>query len=216
MEYMGTLKDGAFDLAIVDPPYGIDINMNIGRRKGKPKKYVQKMWDKKPPQEYFDELFRVSKNQIIWGGNYFGLPASRCWLAWDKGNTFRSRSWAEFELAWTSFDASSRLLRRDPNACGDNAGRIHPTQKPVDLYKWALQHFAKPCDRILDTHLGSASIALACHDMGFDLVGCEIDKAYYDAAVERLDRHRRQMTMKLDEDSKQKPDNYTEGVLDVN
>jgi site-specific DNA-methyltransferase (adenine-specific) len=192
LEYMKGLPDKAFELAIVDPPYGIGMDGgNVGYKGFN--NFKKKEWDKETPsEEYFTELWRVSKNRIIWGGNYFELPATRCYLIWDKGEGFYNRTYAECELAWTSFDANTVKLKHDPLAKGDYRGKIHPCQKPVALYKWLLQNYAKPGDRILDTHLGSGSIAIACHDMGFDLTGCELDKDYYDAAVKRLKTHQLQ------------------------
>ena len=196
MDLMREFADKAFDLAIVDPPYGIKINMNQGRRKGDPIKHARKNWDAAtPPPEYFQELMRVSRNQIIWGGNYFPLPPSRCWVVWDKGAGFEDRDFAEAELAWTSFDANVRKFKRDPLAMRDYCWKIHPTQKPVALYDWTLRKFAKPGDRILDTHLGSGSIAIACHYAGHPLTACEIDRDYYEAALQRIKRETAQMTL---------------------
>ena len=153
MTFMATLPDKAFDLAIVDPPYGIGVNsMNMGSRKTV--KPDSRSWDDAPPpQEYFVELMRVSAEQIIWGGNYFPLRPSRCFVIWDKGESMYGRDFAECELAWVSFDKSARIYKQNPN----QIDRIHPTQKPVKLYKWILTNYAKPGQRILDTHLGSGS-----------------------------------------------------------
>ena len=187
MLLMARYPDNYFDLAIVDPPYGIDV-MNGG---GQPKKYGFKQWERKnwdksiPNKEYFSQLFRVSKNQIIWGGNYFTdyLKPSQGWVFWfkQKGMTF-----ADGELAWTSFDRATRQY--DMSGMG-GGNRIHPTQKPILLYKWLLDKYAKQGDKILDTHLGSGSIAIACHDYGFELTACELDKEYYDKAIERISNH---------------------------
>ena len=183
MEYMRGLPDKAFDLAIVDPPYGIDINRS--GRLVKEKGWAYKAWDQGVPSpDYFAELGRVSNNQIIWGGNYFGLEPTRCFLIWDKEQP-EGVSFASCELAWTSFDASAKTFYMRPQ--GED--RIHPTQKPVALYRWLLQNYAKPGQRILDTHLGSGSIAIACDIEGFDLVGCEIDADYIAAARKRLADH---------------------------
>lgn len=197
MEYMATLPDKAFDLAIVDPPYGIGINMNMGRRSGKKEVHKNKKWDKTIPEDkYFDELFRISKFQIIWGGNYFLLPLTKSWIFWDK-SVPDGVDFADGELAWTSGEKT--LKKCDIPYSGfngmDKGGKIHPTQKPVALYKWLLTSYAKPGDRIIDTHLGSGSIAIACHDYGFDLVGCELDKDYYDAASKRLRNHQQQQKL---------------------
>lgn len=194
MEYMKGVPDKHFDLAIVDPPYGININMNMGRRAGKKAVHKNKDWDKTIPDEpYFNELFRVSKNQIIWGGNYFPLPLTKSWIFWDK-EVPEGVDFADGELAWTSF--SKTLIKAKVKYTGfqgmDNGGKIHPTQKPVALYKWLLKNYAKEGDKILDTHLGSGSIAIACHDYGFDLVGCELDEDYYKAAVKRFNAHKSQ------------------------
>tara|TARA_R100001163_G_scaffold63859_1_gene56723 strand:- start:617 stop:1237 length:621 start_codon:yes stop_codon:yes gene_type:complete len=196
MEYLKTLEDNAFDLAIVDPPYGININISMGRRKGDKKSKYHKFYgeDKSIPDEnYFNELFRVSKNQIIWGGNYMTdyLYPSPCWLLWDKGFS-EDVTFAQYEMSWTSFTSSCK--KYDFNAAA-NRNRIHPTQKPVKLYEWLLMNYAKEGDKILDTHLGSGSISIACHNLGFDLVGCELDKEYYNAACKRLKQHQAQLTM---------------------
>ncbi|HOR78763.1 MAG TPA: DNA methyltransferase, partial [Anaerolineaceae bacterium] len=189
MEYMKTLPDKAFDLAIVDPPYGIGINVSIGRRKGDAKSNYKKFAgeDKNiPSEDYFLRLDRVSKNQIIWGGNYMTefLYPSPCWILWDKGFS-EDVTFAQYEMAWSSFKSSAK--KYDFNAAA-NKDRIHPTQKPVKLYEWLLRNYAKPGQRILDTHLGSGSSAIAAHYFGCDFVGCEIDTDYFNAAKERFDR----------------------------
>lgn len=192
MEYLATLEDNAFELAIVDPPYGININSSgrLGHYGGKGKK-----WDENTPKEdYFTELRRVSKDQIIWGGNYFEMPATRCFLIWDKQQP-ANVSFASCEYAWTSFNQSAKThYQRPQNA---DAYRIHPTQKPVKLYEWLLMNYAKEGDRILDTHLGSGSIAIACHNLGFDLVGCELDAEYFNAAKKRLAEHQSQLRIPM-------------------
>lgn len=190
MEYMATLEDNAFELAIVDPPYGIDINKSgrLGHYGGK-----GKSWDDAiPDDDYFAELFRVSKNQVIWGANYFKMPPTRCFLIWDKGQP-ETVSFASHEYAWTSFDKSAKCFYQRPQ----NADpiRIHPTQKPVKLYQWLLKNYAKEGDRILDTHLGSGSSAIAAYYAGFDFVGCELDEDYIKAARERFDNETRQDTL---------------------
>ena len=191
MEVMAGFADGHFDLAVVDPPYGINAS-HMGSRFSRYSKDSQR-WDKEtPPPEYFEELRRVSKHQIIWGGNYFDLPPSRCFLIWDKQQP-AGVSFADSEFAWTSFDASAKTFRRRPQ-CADEE-RIHPTQKPVDLYKWTLANYAKPGMRVLDTHLGSGSIAIACHYAGMHLTACEIDADYYAAAVERVERETQQLSL---------------------
>jgi site-specific DNA-methyltransferase (adenine-specific) len=200
MEYLATLEDNAFELAIVDPPYGLDVaNMNMGAgiapncSKLKNRSWTRKNWDKvKPTQVYFNELFRVSQRQVIWGGNYFQLPISQYFAIWDKGNELRGRSFAEGEYAWVS-EGGTRIVQISPI----NKDRIHPTQKPVRLYEWLLMNYAKEGDRILDTHLGSGSIAIACHNLGFDLVGCELDTDYFNAAQKRLKLHQSQLRIPM-------------------
>lgn len=178
--------DKFFDLAIVDPPYGIGMDGgNVGYKGFN--SFEKKGWDARPPtDQYFIQLFRVSKNQIIWGGNYFGLPATRCFIVWDKGEGFYNRTYAEAELAWTSFDKNTCFAKRDPLARGDYRGKIHPTQKPIALYRWLLENYAKPGQLILDTHVGSASSLIACESLGFEYVGFEIDADYYEAAQKRI------------------------------
>lgn len=184
MAMMREMPDKAYDLAICDPPYGIGVNsMRMGSRKTvMPDK---RSWDDEIPKpEYFDELRRVSKKQIIWGGNYFPLPPSRGWVVWDKGETMYGRSFAECELAWMSIDASARIFKLNPM----QLDRFHPTQKPVALYEWLLANYAEKGQRILDTHMGSGSIAIACYNLGYALTACEIDKDYYEKAIERIKR----------------------------
>ena len=191
MEAMKDMADNQFDLAIVDPPYGINVNqMNMGGRKTiEP---TDKKWDNSiPEKKYFDELFRVSKDQIIWGGNYFGLPSNKCFFVWDKGETMYGRDFAECEYAWSSFNKPADMIKINPM----QLERIHPTQKPVKLYEWLLMNYAKEGDKILDTHLGSGSIAIACHNLKFDLTGYEIDKEYYDSAVKRYEQHIKQLQL---------------------
>jgi len=184
MLLMARYPDNYFELAIVDPPYGIDINSSgrLGHYGGKGKN-----WDSETPQQnYFDELKRISKNQIIWGGNYFNLPPTRCFLIWDKEQP-ENVSFASCEMAWTSFNESAKTFYKRPQNA--DIERIHPTQKPVALYKWLLDKYAKQGDKILDTHLGSGSIAIACHEYGFELTACELDAEYYDKAVKRIKNH---------------------------
>lgn len=192
MEYMRTCKDKQFDLAIVDPPYGIGDKFK-GGKSGKMQfnEVVEKGWDEAPTEEYFAELRRVSKNQIIFGGNYFILQPSRCWIIWDKLIS-EDFSLAMAEMAWTSFDEVAKIVRM---ATPKDGGKIHPTQKPVALYKWLLSHYAHAGDRIIDTHLGSGSSRIACHDMGFDFVGCEIDKDYFEAEEKRYSDHVSQLDL---------------------
>ena len=189
MDLLSGLEPNEFDLAIVDPPYGINVNVSMGRRKGNKKSDYHKFagGDKEPPSiSYFMELLRVSKNQIIWGANHFieNLNCNRnspCWIMWDKGFSDEV-SFAQFELAWTSFKSTCKKFDKSPN----DSGRIHPTQKPVKLYQWLLANYAKEGDRILDTHLGSGSSAIAAHYSGHKFVGIELDPDYYEAAVKRF------------------------------
>jgi site-specific DNA-methyltransferase (adenine-specific) len=183
---MAKMPDNAFDLAIVDPPYGIGAKFKGGKTgKMQFNEVVEKGWDEAPTDKYFSEVKRVSKNQIIWGGNYFGLPPSRCWIIWDKLIS-EDFSLAMVEMAWTSFDEVAKTVRM---ATPKDGGKIHPTQKPVALYKWLLSRYAKPGDKILDTHGGSGSICIACHDLGYDLTWMELDADYYAAAVSRYQLH---------------------------
>jgi len=196
MELMKRYPDKYFDLAIVDPPYGIDMDGgNIGGSVlAKTTSYTKKEWDKNSPtKQYFNELVRVSKNQIIWGANHFiqDIPYanSSSWVVWDKQNG--DNNFADCELAWTSFKTAVRKFefRWAGMLQGDMKNkqiRIHPTEKPYKLYKWLLDKYAKPNDKILDTHAGSASIAIACHDYGFSLTACELDPEYYEKAVQRI------------------------------
>ena len=237
MEYMATLPDKAFDLAIVDPPYG-DAG-GVGRtspseyenqaRTTKPEwnrfgqrfdryktsnperggaevsrtggtwaaKYGKKIiaWDIAPEKEYFNELFRVSRNQIIWGGNYFELPPTRCFLVWRKTNIpLEDFSMSPCEYAWTSFSENCRVFEHT-SIRDATSGKFHPTEKPIALYQWILKHYAKNGDRILDTHLGSGSSRIAAYNLGFDFVGCEIDKEYFDKQEERFARHTAQTSL---------------------
>lgn len=209
MEYMRDLPDNAFDLAIVDPPYGIGADRkNDGPNsishaksaKAKINRYMGAKWDDEiPSQSYFDELARVSKRQIIWGGNYFGLSGG--FLYWHKHVTIPSYS--QGELAWLSWLtkvdyyslAWNGMIQHDMT---NKEHRIHPTQKPVKLYEWLLMNYAKEGDRILDTHLGSGSSAIAAHNCGFDFVGCELDTDYFNAASKRLKQHQAQLTIPID------------------
>jgi site-specific DNA-methyltransferase (adenine-specific) len=199
MQLMARYPDNYFDLAIVDPPYGIDLtNQSQGKGGGVAKKidYTKKNWDKSAPNEdYFKELFRVSKNVIIWGANHFisKMPHdSSCWIVWDKDNG--ATDFADAELAWTSFKTAVRIFKWKwagmlQQEMGNKETRIHPTQKPRQLYNWILDKYAKQGDKILDTHLGSGSIALACSDRGFELTACELDQEYYDKAIQRIKNH---------------------------
>ena len=214
MEYMKAIPDKYFDLAIVDPPYGIGQpkqsnlqgyngreSLYIIQQKNRLNTGVEKLKDRKlnksncewdnaiPSEQYFTELKRISKNQIIWGGNYFPLPPSRCILCWDKCQPWENFS--QIELAWTSFDSPAQLFKFD-NRTGD---KIHPTQKPIQLYKWLLNKYAESGMKIIDTHLGSGSSAIAAHDGGFEFVGIELDEEYYKAARQRLINYQMQLNI---------------------
>ena len=195
MQLMARYPDKYFDLAIVDPPYGIGNKLVDGGGTRKAKfdndRHSIKWDDEIPKDEYFKELFRVSKNQIIWGSNYFNLPTTKCNIIWDKMQEFNG---SDFELAWTSFDKASKAFRMS-RVEAYSQGKIHPTEKPYKLYKWLLDKYAKQGDKILDTHLGSGSIAIACHDYGFELTACELDKEYFDKAMERINNHTAQMKL---------------------
>ena len=202
MEYMATVPDKYFDLAIVDPPYGLGSRLVEGGKKGgmgslcklADDKVVA--WDVPPTEKYFAELKRVSKKQIIWGGNYFldYLGATDGFLIWDKMNG--TNPLADAELAWKSFGGTTRMFRMHHFSAGYES-KIHPTQKPVALYNWLLTNYAKKGQRILDTHLGSGSSAIAAHYFGVDFVGCELDKDYFEAAKARFDMATKQLAMSI-------------------
>lgn len=212
MKYMKTVPDKYFDLACVDPPYGIGASNKKFMRKGKKtgkslavsgQNYTEKNWDNKIPcNRYFEEIQRISKNQIIWGGNYFinHLKNTNCMIVWDKVNG--DNLYADCELAWTSFDTAVRqftfqwhgMLQGDMK---NKETRIHPTQKPVKLYEWLLMNYAKEGDKIFDSHLGSASSAIAAENLGFDFVGCELDIDYFNLAKERFEQHKANKQMRL-------------------
>lgn len=187
MQLMSRYPDKYFDLAIVDPPYGIlNKTPRGGDRKFNKEEYSQ--WDNKPNDEYFDELFRVSKNQIIWGGNYFGHLWARSeynkgFIIWDKNQPETLNNFSMAEIAWSSFDRPSKIFRFSVRK---NRNKIHPTQKPVELYAWLLKMYAKPTDKILDTHLGSGTIAIACYNAGISLTACEISEEYYLKALKKI------------------------------
>ena len=200
MQGMKEYPDKYFDLAIVDPPYGDGLHAENGGAKGWFTKYNQKVtkgsdknieWDIKPTEEYFNELFRVSKNQIIWGGNYFTLPPTRCFIIWHKLTISENFTMAMAEYAWTSFDENAKIFEYPPQ----DKSRFHPTQKPVALYEWILNKYSKPGEIILDTHVGSASSLVACRKTNHKFVGFEIDAGYYAKAKERVDAEMAQMNI---------------------
>jgi site-specific DNA-methyltransferase (adenine-specific) len=193
IKLMARYEDNYFDLAIVDPPYGIDAGkMTMGS--GKHEFVKGKDWDSSAPNdEYFNELFRVSKNQIIWGGNYFKLPLNNNWLIWDKLNP--NLSFSEAELAWCSIKNNIRIFKRLSTLPDYDGKKQHPTQKPIKLYEWILLKYGKEGYKILDTHLGSGSIAIACHNLGYDLTACELDTEYYESAMKRIEQHKQQIRM---------------------
>jgi site-specific DNA-methyltransferase (adenine-specific) len=195
LQAMRAMQNNQFDLAIVDPPYGLGKRTTDGGSKRNTQtKFMEDIrrtnWDDSTPtKEYFDELKRVSKNQIVWGGNYFELHSYRTFVVWDKMTYVPTMS--QVEMAVTSFDSPARLVKINSN----QSDRIHTTQKPVKLYQWLLNEYAETGDKILDTHLGSGSIAIACWDMGFDLTAYEIDKEYHDKACKRFEQHSKQMQL---------------------
>ena len=201
MQLMAKYKDNHFDLAIVDPPYGLGIDGQKENKKGKKsdrKYHKQKQWDKTiPNKEYFEELQRVSKNQIIWGANYFVehlTKGTKGWVVWFKGQIGLTMS--DCELAYSSFQKATRVVNINRvDLLKQNT--IHPTEKPIRLYQWLLMNYAKKGDKILDTHLGSGSIAIACHNLGYDLTACELDKEYYNAAMKRINQHKQQLRIAI-------------------
>tara|TARA_R110001592_G_scaffold93993_1_gene272547 strand:+ start:1909 stop:2547 length:639 start_codon:yes stop_codon:yes gene_type:complete len=201
MELMARYEDNYFDLAIVDPPYGINRSGQeetfTKNRNYKRKHHNKKQWDNETPtKEYFNELFRVSKNQIIWGANYFVkylTKGTMGWVFWYKGQEGLTMS--DGEIAFTSFQKATRQININRGFIAKNGGSIHPTQKPVKLYEWLLMNYAKEDDKILDTHLGSGSIAIACHNLGYDLTACELDTEYYKSAIKRIEQHKAQLTI---------------------
>lgn len=187
MDLMSRYPDNYFDLAIVDPPYGIlNKTKRGGDHKFNMKEYLQ--WDKKPEDEYFNELFHVSKNQIIWGGNYFGQlwlrsEYNKGYIIWDKNQPESLNNFSMAEMAWSSLDKPSKIFHYSVRK---NRNKIHPTQKPIELYEWLLKMYAKQGDKILDTHLGSGTIAVACYKAGISLTGCEISKSYFNKSMEKI------------------------------
>lgn len=196
MALMARYPDKHFDLAVVDPPYGIEMSMQIGKKKGeKGCKWGGKKWDSMPPNDtYFEELKRISKNQIIWGGNYFDLPPTRCFLIWDKVQRIDQ---ADCEYAWTSFQSSARIytFARSNIQGFRNPNRFHPTEKPIPLYSWIFANYAKPGQLILDTHLGSGSSRIAADKAGLNFVGCELDADYFAAQEKRWRQYKMQLKL---------------------
>jgi site-specific DNA-methyltransferase (adenine-specific) len=188
MELMARYPDNYFELAIVDPPYAMK---EFGAQSGGKGTFKNRAynngsidsWDISPSKEYFIELFRISKNQIIWGGNYFDLPPTRCIICWDKVQPWENFS--QIEMAWTSFGMPAQIFKFD-NRTG---GKIHPTQKPIKLYEWILMKYAKEGDKIIDTHLGSGSSRIASHNLGFDFTACELNTEYFEAQEKRFQQH---------------------------
>jgi len=198
MELMARYEDNHFDLAIVDPPYGIDVTkMTLGNGKKKIDRGTTDWDSNTPTKEYFKELRRVSKNQVVWGANYMteNLPPSMGWIYWDKGTG--ANDFSDGELAYTSFNRALRSFKVSWVGANANNGtpRIHPTEKPIKLYEWILDNYAREGQKILDTHLGSGSIAIAAHNRKFDFTACELDKNYFDAATKRLNQHKSQIRM---------------------
>ena len=199
MELMSRYEDKYFDLAIVDPPYGINAAKGVGKYSQQKYGKDNKTWDDQTPtKEYFTELFRVSKHQIVCGANYFveHLYSTKSFICWVKNNP--APTFAQAEYLWTSTDINGKVYdsgKQIIHQIQRDGGSIHPTQKPVKLYEWLLMNYAKDGFRILDTHLGSGSIALACHNLGYDLTACELDKEYYNAAIKRIEQHKAQIRM---------------------
>lgn len=195
MEYLPQYDDNHFELAIVDPPYGNNTKADVGTGEYS-RNWLNNRngdWDNRPDAEYWKELYRISKNQIIFGANFFPLPPSRGYVCWYKSNEVKGRDFSEFELAYTSFDKPSRHFECKPFI--RNGNRIHPTQKPVKLYEWLLKNYANEGDKILDTHVGSGSSRIACYKMGFQFTGFEIDEEYWFAQEERFNNFKRQLTL---------------------
>ena len=198
MKLMARYPDGYFELAIVDPPYGIErFKKSFGDTRFKMDKRTAKNgieWDNKPSQEYWLELFRVSQNQIVWGANNFVMPPSEYFCIWNKKQTVDNFATAEY--AWVSMGLKKPAKMFNYSIHKHNhTNKIHPTQKPIALYEWLLMNYAKEGDKILDTHLGSGSIAIACHNLGFDLTACELDPEYYEAAIKRIENHKAQQRL---------------------
>ena len=196
LQALKSYGDNYFDVAIVDPPYGIGFSSKKQSNFGKGGiNHEYKGWDEEIPKaEYWEQLFRVSKNQIVWGANYMTefLKPSRCWISWYKMQEFSTN---EFELAWTSFDGTCKQFNLSRVQAYAGSNKIHPTEKPIKLYKWLLENYTSEGDLILDTHLGSGSIAIACHQMKRKLIGYEIDAEYYQKACKRFEEQTRQTAL---------------------
>ena len=196
LQALKSYGDNYFDVAIVDPPYGIGFSSKKQSNFGKGGiNHEYKGWDEEIPKaEYWEQLFRVSKNQIVWGANYMTefLKPSRCWISWYKMQEFSTN---EFELDWTSFDGTCKQFNLSRVQAYAGSNKIHPTEKPIKLYKWLLENYTSEGDLILDTHLGSGSIAIACHQMKRKLIGYEIDADYYQKACKRFETHKAQLTL---------------------
>ena len=200
IEYMRSLPDNGCDIAVCDPPYGKgnDDNLVGGAVRTEIRKVLQTFrgggqkaeapqWDVAPPQEFFDELFRISRNQIIWGGNYFSLPPTRCFLVWRKTSISEHFSMAMAEYAWTSFTGNAKVFDSPPQR-RENSGKFHPTEKPLELYGWIYRNYVKDGETVFDPMMGSQASRIAAYKMGIDYVGCEIDKYYYDKGCEWFER----------------------------
>ena len=221
---MREMPDNAFDLAVVDPPYGDGCSQSLNVERERERESVERTggtwaakfgkkiiaWDVAPEKEYFDQLFRISRNQIIWGGNYFALPPTRCFLIWRKTNIpVEGFSMAAAEYAWTSYNQNALVFEFNST---NQPGRFHPTQKPIELYEWIYKHFAHKGDKILDTHLGSGSSRIAAYDAGLDFVGYEIDKTYFDLEEQRFEKHTAQMNLFIDGEEEQQIECFTMGL----
>jgi len=196
MTVMSRYPDKYFDLAVVDPPYGIGASAGTGEYSRRWLNNVDKYWDNDRPMEgYFSELFRISQNQIVWGGNYFDLPIHRGWICWYKSDEVKDRDFSEIELAWSSFDIPARHFEKKPFIRGGN--RIHPTQKPLELYDWIFDRYAEQGMKILDTHGGSMSSVISADKAGLEMVCCELDKEYFDKAVDRFNKYKSQLRLAI-------------------
>ena len=195
MEFMKGVPDKYYELAIIDPPYGIGDKLTQGGTWASKYAKGDASWDIAPPSNYWNELFRVSKNQIVWGGNYFGLPPNRCFIIWDK--VAHMDTLADCEMAWTSFDKNARFISINKDKGTEE--RLHICQKPIALYLWLLNNYAKEGDKIFDSHVGSGSSRIACDKLGYYFEGCELDKDYWEAQEKRYKDYKSQLTINYDE-----------------